>query len=219
MEFMKNRSILLQLLQTGCKKLNLNLSEEIQAKLVDYVLLLEKWNTVYNLTAIQDPKEMVVRHILDSLSVAPYIVGNSILDVGSGAGLPGIPLALLFPEKHFVLLDSNNKKTRFLFHVISSLKILNIEIVNQRVENYTPNKSKVFNGFDIIITRAFSSLRDMVNKTKNLYNSNGCLLAMKGKIPKQEIEEIDSPIMVYNLNVPLLNEERHLISIKIVNHE
>ena len=210
---------LLQLLQNGCGVLSLKLSEDAQKKLIDYVFLLKKWNQTYNLTAIDDPEEIILHHILDSLAVTPYIKGMNILDVGTGAGLPGIPLALALPDKHFVLLDSNNKKTRFLFYVITTLKISNVEIINQRVENYNPQKTNSFDGFDIIITRAFSSLQDILKKTKRLYNSNGCLLAMKGKVPKEEIEEINYPVIVYNLNIPGLQKERHLIVIEKINYE
>jgi 16S rRNA (guanine527-N7)-methyltransferase len=218
-----NTNELLKILQNGCEKLHLHLSYEIQIKLIDYLFLLKKWNKTYNLTAIDDSKKIITHHILDSLAVTPYITGNNILDIGSGAGLPGIPLALALQQKHFILLDSNHKKTRFLFHVITTLKILNVEIVNQRVENYTPS---IPDGFDIIITRAFSNLQEILNKTKQLHRYGCCLLAMKGKIPTQEIKEINQreinitnnegnkQIIVYNLTVPGLNEKRHLVVIK-----
>lgn len=210
---------LLQLLVNGCNDLSLKISEETQKKLIDYVFLLKKWNQTYNLTAINEAKEIIVNHILDSLAIIPYIQGTNILDVGTGAGLPGIPLALTFPNKRFVLLDSNNKKTRFLFYVITTLKIFNVEIINQRVENYRTQKTDNFAGFDTIITRAFSSLKNILKKTKHLYSPNGCLLAMKGKIPKEEIEEINYPVIVYNLNIPGLRKERHLIVIEKINYE
>jgi 16S rRNA (guanine527-N7)-methyltransferase len=213
-----NTNELLKILQNGCEELHLHLSSEVQIKLIDYLLLLKKWNKTYNLTAIDDPRKMITHHLLDSLGVASYILGNNILDVGSGAGLPGIPLALALPQKHFVLLDSNLKKTRFLFHVVTTLKIANIEVVNQRVEMYNPKITNNFNGFDVIITRAFSAIQDMLNKTRHLYNANGCLLAMKGKIPTKEIENINKNVMVYNLTIPGLNEERHLVVIQN-NHE
>jgi 16S rRNA (guanine527-N7)-methyltransferase len=203
--------VLKQILQKGLDKLQLKLSAQVQQKLIDYVLLLHKWNQTYNLTAIRDPKEIVIRHILDSLAIVPYIKGKRILDVGSGAGLPGIPLALALPKKHFVLLDSNSKKIRFLVYAVSVLKITNVEIVQERVEKYQ-SKQK----FASIITRAFASLEDTLNKTRHLYNKNGYLLAMKGKYPKQELQKITLPILVYKIEVPNLDEQRHLVLVRPV---
>jgi len=217
---MLNSNELLLMLQNGCKKLQLNLAEGIQIKIINYLLLLKKWNKTYNLTAIDDPKEIITHHILDSLAIIPYINGTNILDVGSGAGLPGIPLSLALPQKKFVLLDSNIKKTRFLFYVATTMNIGNVEIVHQRVENYQPKISQNFNGFDTIVTRAFSSLQETLEKTRHLPNKNCCLLAMKGKIPIEEIEKINKnemnrQVTVYNINVPELNEERHLVVITL----
>jgi len=240
---MINKNGLLQMLQNGCEKLHLHLGTETQLKIIDYVLLLKKWNKTYNLTAINAPEKIITHHILDSLAVVPYIAGNNILDVGSGAGLPGIILALALPQKYFVLLDSNHKKTRFLVYVIATLKIPNAEVVNQRIEMYNPQISvpnnqvgttlavaqkghgqaagtQTYKGnphgypFDTIITRAFAPLKEILDKTKKLCNSGCCLLAMKGKVPTKEIEEINRPVIVYNLEVPGLNEERHLVVIK-----
>lgn len=200
-----------QILQNGINELQLNLSTQIQQELIDYVLLLHKWNKTYNLTAIRDPKEMVIRHILDSLAIVPYIKGKRILDVGSGAGLPGIPLALALPQKHFVLLDSNSKKIRFLIYAVAVLKINNVEIIQERVENYQPQQK-----FASIITRAFASLSDTLSKTKHLYNKNGYLLAMKGKYPTQELQKIKQPILVHKIKVPNLDEQRHLVLVRPV---
>jgi len=200
-----------QILQNGLKQLNLDLSIQVQQKLIDYVLLLHKWNQTYNLTSVRDPKEIVIRHILDSLAIVPYIKGKRILDVGTGAGLPGIPLALALPKKYFVLLDSNSKKIRFLIYAVSVLKINNVEIIQERVEKYQPQQK-----FDSIITRAFASLQDTVIKTKHLYNKNGYLLAMKGKYPSQELQKIKEPILVYKIEVPNLDEQRHLVLVRPV---
>ncbi len=200
-----------QILQNGLKQLNLDLSIQVQQKLIDYVLLLHKWNQTYNLTSVRDPKEIVIRHILDSLAIVPYIKGKRILDVGTGAGLPGIPLALALPKKYFVLLDSNSKKIRFLIYAVSVLKINNVEIIQERVEKYQPQQK-----FDSIITRAFASLQDTVIKTKHLYNKNGYLLAMKGKYPNQELQKIKEPILVYKIEVPNLDEQRHLVLVRPV---
>ena len=221
---MINTKELSQILHQGCEKMHLHLSHEIQIKLIEYLFMLKKWNKTYNLTAITDDKKIITHHILDSLAVVPYIDGETILDIGSGAGLPGIPLALALPQKKFVLLDSNHKKTRFLFYVIATLKINNVEIVHQRVETYNPRTSKIAKEFDIIISRAFSSLKEMFNKTKELCGSRCNLLAMKGKTPTKEVEEINreeinKQIIVYNLDVPGLNEERHLVVIKKRMHK
>jgi len=200
-----------QILQNGLKQLNLDLSIQVQQKLIDYVLLLHKWNQTYNLTSVRDPKEIVIRHILDSLAIVPYIKGKRILDVGTGAGLPGIPLALALPKKYFVLLDSNSKKIRFLIYAVSVLKINNVEIIQERVEKYQPQQK-----FDSIITRAFASLQDTVIKTKHLYNKNGYLLAMKGKYPSQELQKIKESILVYKIEGPNLDEQRHLVLVRPV---
>jgi 16S rRNA (guanine527-N7)-methyltransferase len=203
---------LTKLLTNGIELLNLSIPITTQQKLLEYITLLQKWNKTYNLTAITDAKEIVIRHILDSLAIAPYITGDRILDVGTGAGLPGIPLALSLPEKQFVLLDSNSKKIRFLIYVKATLKITNIEIIHKRVEEYLPQLK-----FDNIVTRAFSSLQDMLDKTKHLYNTNGCLLAMKGKYPEQELQQYLATVQ--QINVPYLAEQRHLICINNPRHE
>jgi 16S rRNA (guanine527-N7)-methyltransferase len=199
-----------QILQKGIKQLKLKLPKATQQKLIDYVLLLHKWNKTYNLTAICTPEEIMTRHILDSLAIVPYIHGQRILDVGTGAGLPGIVLALALPKKQFVLLDSNNKKIRFLIHAVSVLKIKNVEIVQERVEKYFPEQK-----FDSIITRAFSSLQNILHKTKHLYNPGGYLLAMKGKYPAQELQEIDKSVIVHKIQVPGLDAERNLVCLKL----
>ena len=202
--------LLQQILQNGIKQLKLKLLQPTQQKLIDYVLLLHKWNKSYNLTSIRTLEEIMTRHILDSLAIVPYIYGKRILDVGSGAGLPGIPLALALPKKQFVLLDSNTKKVCFLTHVISVLEINNVEVIHARIEKYFPEQK-----FDSIITRAFSSLRDMLYKTKHLYSPEGCLLAMKGKYPEQELQEIDKSVIVRKIEVPGLDAERNLVCLKL----
>ncbi len=208
---MGNKDILLQqILQNGIKQLNLKLSVPIRQKLIDYVLLLYKWNKTYNLTSIRNPEEIMTRHILDSLAIVPYIHGKRILDVGTGAGLPGIPLALALPKKQFVLLDSNNKKVRFLTQAKLLLKINNVAIVQERVEKYFPEQK-----FDSIITRAFSSLRNILKKIKQLYNPGAYLLAMKGKYPEQELQEINKSVIVHKIEVPGLDAERNLVCLKL----
>lgn len=143
------------------KQNQLHIDDVTSKKLIEYVLLLHKWNQIYNLTSVRDPLQMLSKHILDSLAISPYLQGPRILDVGSGAGLPGLPLALTHPQYRFALLDSNGKKTRFLTHVMQTLMVNNVEIISSRVEKYSPE-----NCFNCIISRAFSQLNEFLhNKT------------------------------------------------------
>lgn len=188
-------------------------SESIVAKLTDYLLLLEKWNQVYNLTSIRNPNQMIPKHILDSLSISPYLQGTRMLDVGTGAGLPGIPLALTHPHCHFTLLDSNGKKTRFLTHVIQQLGVSNVDIIQKRIEQF-----QIDICFDAIITRAFTSLTDFLKKTRHLACQTGVFLSMKGQYPTQEIHNLDSTFSITSVNpiyITGLNEKRHVIVIKL----
>jgi 16S rRNA (guanine527-N7)-methyltransferase len=148
------------LLRSGIKDQSLTLSD-IQVKLLlDYLRLLQKWNSAYNLTAIREPEKMLHLHLLDSLSIIPFVKGGNVLDVGTGPGLPGIPLAIVYPERNFTLMDSNGKKTRFLFQVKNELGLGNVKEIQSRVEAYQPTKQ-----FDAITSRAFTSLSDMGEKT------------------------------------------------------
>lgn len=182
-----------------------------QEKLWAYIELLQKWNRVYNLTAIHDPEKIVQLHILDSLSVRAYLQGNRILDVGSGAGLPGIPLALTCPDKTFTLLDSNSKKTRFLTQVVCELGLKNVTVVHDRAENFHPDQC-----FDNIVTRAFAALTDMLLHTEHLLCPAGVFLAMKGIYPESEIQEMPAHfklIAVHELIIKGLDAKRHLVCI------
>lgn len=202
---------LFKLLNVALKNAAIVLKADVPEKLVQYILLLHKWNQTYNLTSIRNPEAMIQRHLVESLLLIPYLEGERILDIGSGGGLPGIPLALALATKKFVLLDSNGKKTRFLSHVIHTLQMRNVEVVQQRVENYHPVKC-----FNSIVTRAFASLSEFITVAKNLCCSKGCFLAMKGVYPTKELDAISgefSPI-VYDLAVPGLNAKRHLVVIK-----
>lgn len=179
---------------------------------VEYLKLLTKWNRACNLTAVREPHEMVTRHVLDSLSIAPLLEGPYTLDVGSGAGFPGIPLAVTNPHLEFVLLDSCDKKTRFLLHVVQMLNIKNVQVVNARVESFRSSRQ-----FDNIVSRAFASLAKMLERTKHLCKSDGQFLAMKGAYPVAELAEVTDEFIigeVRNLQVPGLNEQRHLVCIK-----
>ena len=199
-------------LEAGLRELNLNCSSLQLEKLLKYLELLQRWNKAFNLTAIRDPLQMVRLHLLDSLAIHPYVQKlKSIIDVGTGPGLPGIPLAILNPEINFTLLDSNGKKTRFLFQVINELKLTNASEINHRVEAYQPNQL-----FDAVISRAFSSISDMLNQCDHLVSDQGCFLAMKGKKPDSELSQMTKAykvVKVSEVNVPLIDSERHLIKI------
>lgn len=158
---------------------------------VRYLELLFRWNKAYNLTAVRDPNEMIYRHILDSLAILPWLRGNRWIDVGSGAGLPGIPLALARRDATLVLLDSNGKKTRFLMEVKSQLKLDHVEIVQARAENYHP-----FQPFDTLLARAFSDLKQILSWTSHLLMPNGLWLLMKGKYPEHELLDLQRPFEV-----------------------
>jgi 16S rRNA (guanine527-N7)-methyltransferase len=198
-----------QRLSQGLSRMGLDISSSTQARLLDYLRLMQKWNRAYNLTAIRDLDAMVIRHLLDSLSILPCVDASPVLDVGTGAGLPGIPLALALPDSHFVLLDSNGKKTRFLTQVKIELGIENLEVINSRVEQYQPGIA-----FGIITCRAFAALNTILERTQHLVTSSTRILAMKGKeqIPPlpEGFEQVDS----HPLQVAWLDEERQLIEIR-----
>lgn len=168
---------------------------------------LSKWNAAYNLTAIRDPVQMVTHHLLDSLSVLPYLHGECCLDIGTGAGLPGLVLALARPQTRWTLLDSKSKKIRFLQHIVLELKPANVELVTGRAEHYEPSRR-----FSTIISRAFGSLADFQRITAHLNAKDGHLLAMKGTWPGHELAElVDVKPEVVKLQVPGLESERHLV--------
>ena len=191
-------------------KTSLTVTEQQREQLVGYVQLLDKWNKAYNLTSVRDPMEMLVKNILDSLVVSPHLVGERFIDVGSGPGLPGIPLAIMHPDKEFVLIDSLGKRIRFLKQVIHDLKINNVLPVQSRVEEFDPES-----GFDGVLSRAFASMTDMVNWCQHLPKPNaGVFLALKGVRPDDEITllpEWCSVTDIKALQVPELEGERHLV--------
>ena len=199
-------------LQTYIKGSELTLSTEQAKKLVDYVLLMHKWNKAYNLTSVRDPEQMLIKHIIDSIVVAPYLTDSQYIDVGTGPGLPGIPLAIMCPDKHFILLDSLGKRVRFMKQVAYELKLDNIEPVQSRVEEYTQSVK-----IDGVISRAFASLKDMLHWCQHLVDSEGVFLALKGQYPSDELQEIDSDfslIETIRLEVPGLVGERHIVKIR-----
>ncbi|HBB6657389.1 TPA: 16S rRNA (guanine(527)-N(7))-methyltransferase RsmG [Salmonella enterica] len=190
----------------------ISLTDHQKTLLVAYVDMLHKWNKAYNLTSVRDPNEMLVRHILDSIVVAPYLQGQRFIDVGTGPGLPGIPLAIVLPDAHFTLLDSLGKRVRFLRQVQHELKLENITPVQSRVEAY-PSEPP----FDGVISRAFASLNDMVSWCHHLPGEKGRFYALKGQLPADEIASLPDNFSVESvekLRVPQLEGERHLVIIK-----
>jgi len=193
------------------KAAGISLSDQQKEQLVAYVGLLDKWNKAYNLTSVRDPQQMLVRHILDSIVVAPHLKGERFIDVGTGPGLPGIPLAIVLPQAHFTLLDSLGKRVRFLRQVQHELGLTNITPVQSRVETF-PSEPP----FDGVISRAFASLQDMVNWCHHLPSAQGQFYALKGVRPDDEIANLPAGfrlVSVEALQVPELDGERHLVII------
>lgn len=196
-------------LARGAKEMGVALSDSQAARLLAYMALLNKWNKAYNLTAVRDPDEMVSRHLLDSLSVLPFVGDGRWLDVGSGGGMPGVILAIMLPDNEFTLLDSNGKKTRFLTQVKMELGLDNLQVVNSRVEAFSPDLS-----FDGIVSRAFSSLADFTHLTRHLSTVETQWLAMKGLYPDEELQLLPEDFRVQRsveLSVPGSVASRHLL--------
>jgi 16S rRNA (guanine527-N7)-methyltransferase len=208
-----NRASELRLkLTQGLDQLGLSLCDDVQESLLAYIALLGRWNRVYNLTAVRDAVEVVTRHLLDSLAAVPFVKGPWVIDVGTGAGLPGIPLALAYPQWSFVLLDSNAKKTRFVTQASAELRLANVRVVNARVEAYRPGFA-----FDTVICRAFGSLAETIAMTRHLYGREGRLVAMKGELPSDELARVPADFRVRDvvvLQVPGLEAQRHIVCIE-----
>lgn len=203
---------LLEKLAQGLAALSLNLDGNVQRQLIDYLHLLVKWNRAFNLTAVRQPEQMVTRHLLDSLVIGPYLHGPRILDVGTGAGLPGIPLAAAYPDYHFTLLDSNGKKIRFVTQAVAELGLANVDVVQSRVEAYQPGSR-----FNTITARAYSSVEELLKQTSALLADAGQYLIMKGAYPLAEIEALpDGYVLeaIHPLQVPNLDAERHLLVVR-----
>ncbi|ULU26186.1 16S rRNA (guanine(527)-N(7))-methyltransferase RsmG [Dyella terrae] len=204
---MTSRNDLQTRLERGIAALGVQLPAGAVERLLDYQALLARWNATYNLTAVRDPGEMVSRHLVDSLAVLPYVQGQTLADLGTGPGLPGIPLAIAAPERQVLLVDSNGKKVRFLREAIRSLKLENVRAVQSRVE-------EVEGQFDCITARAFASLEDMLAWGGHLLTKEGIWLAMKGKHPDEELPGVPAGFEVraiHTLNVPDVGGERHLV--------
>jgi len=195
-------------LVTGLADLGVSATEQQIDLLLAFVRLIEKWNKTYNLTAIRNREEMLRLHILDSLAVLPFISGENIIDVGTGAGLPGIPLAIFMPDVQFTLLDSNAKKTRFVQQAVLELKLENVEVVHSRVEQL-----KRAGEFDAVLSRAFASLHDIMQWTDYLLQAEGVLIAMKGQKPVAELEQLDRVYSVGSIVVPGVDAERCVVRI------
>ncbi|HKS15150.1 MAG TPA: 16S rRNA (guanine(527)-N(7))-methyltransferase RsmG [Pseudomonas sp.] len=201
-------------LSTGARQLGVELSVAQHEQLLAYLALLIKWNKAYNLTAVRDPDEMVSRHLLDSLSVMPFIHSGSEswLDVGSGGGMPGIPLAILHRDKQVTVLDSNGKKTRFLTQVKMELKLDNLQVIHKRVEEFRPEQP-----FSGIVSRAFSSMENFTNWTRHLGDTQTAWLAMKGLHPADELVALPADFTVESeraLTVPGCQGQRHLLILR-----
>lgn len=209
-----------QRLQQGLVEMDFDLSQAQQDAMIEYVNLLDKWNKAFNLSAVRDPSEMVSRHLLDSLSLLPRMKqltagkpGSTVLDVGTGPGLPGIPLAVCLPEVNFVLLDSNGKKTRFVFQALMALALKNVKVENARIESYqSPGQ------LDIVVSRAFSSLTDFVLGCGHLCAPDTRLLAMKGQYPTDEISDLPAhwqQLDARAVDIPQCDAQRHIIELRL----
>ncbi len=194
-------------LAAGIVALGVDVAAGAQQRMLDYLALVGKWNQAYNLTAVREPGKMLTHHLLDSLAVLPHVIGSRILDVGSGAGLPGIPLALARPEWRVTLLDANHKKATFLRQAIIELKLDNAEVVCERVETWTPPQP-----FDTVVSRAFSDLAEFLALAGRLCAKTGIVIAMKGIYPHEELAQVPGNFRLRNvvsLRVPGLDAERH----------
>lgn len=197
------------LLEDGIYELGLEERLAGDERLMEFITELMNWNRIYNLTSVRKPTEIVTRHILDSLSILPYLEGRRVLDIGTGAGLPGIPLAIACPEREFVLLDSSSKKLRFVQQTLAILKLDNVTLEHARIEDYQPQER-----FDTVMCRAFSELRELYRHAARLCTGTGRILAMKGIYPVAEIEGLDNRDViekVVSLTIPGLDAERHLV--------
>lgn len=196
-------------IDSGLRALGLAADGERRGRLGAYLRLLQRWNRRFNLTAVRDPLEMVVRHVLDCAAVLPFLHGRRIIDVGTGAGFPGMVLAVLDPQRSFCLLDSNGKKIRFLRQVVVELQLANVELVQERMEIYAPPL-----GFSTVLARAVASVAELDRRTRQLRAPDGVLIVMKGPAPREELRELAGAGLRYRLEricIPGLEAERNLV--------
>ena len=194
------------------RQLDFAISEHQKSQLIGFVLLLNKWNKAYNLSSVRDPKEMLIKHIFDSIVVSPFLNGKNFADVGTGPGLPGIPLAIMQPNMHFTLIDSLGKRIRFIKQAVHELKIDNVVAIQTRVEDLKPDIL-----FDGVLSRAFASLNDMLHWCQHLLGSDGEFLALKGQLHEDEINQVPAEFVLVQsipLLIPSLVGERHLVKLK-----
>ena len=199
-------------LVSGITELGLEVEDSQIEKLLAFLVLLKKWNSKFNLSGVADIESMVSLHLLDSLAISSHLRGEIFVDFGSGGGLPGIPLAIINPDKKFVLIDSNGKKTRFLFQVKTELALSNVSVENCRIEHYQ-NKQQI----DMVMCRAFSTLEVAVDKLQPLLSNDCSLLAMKGIYPEEEISKLPEGFEVSQatrLEIPGITSQRHLLEVK-----
>jgi len=206
---MRDEALALEL-ANGIEAMGLAIPAHAQRRMLAFIMLLAKWNRTFNLTAIDDPAQMVGRHLLDSLAVLPHLRGPRVLDIGTGAGLPGIPLALARPADQFVLLDSSGKKTRFVTQAVAELGLDNVDVAQARLADYRPALA-----FDCVISRAFGSLAELLQASGGLLAPGGRLLAMKGKAWRDELDPLPqgSLIAAHRLDVPGVAGERYLVEL------
>lgn len=196
-------------LEAGLGDLGLTLPENARRQMDTYLTVLQKWNRVYNLTAVRDAGQMVSHHLLDSLAALPYVIGGRVVDVGSGGGFPGLPFAIARPDWRFTLVDSNHKKCTFLRQAVIELSLTNVEVVAERVEQYRPAAA-----FDTVVSRAFSDIPEFLKVAGHLAAPHGILIAMKGVYPNEELAQIPSGFAtkeIIRLQVPGMQASRHLV--------
>lgn len=199
------------LLEQACSQLPFSVSTSQQAQLLAFLSLIYKWNKAYNLTSVRDPLAMVTVHLVDSIAIYPHLAGSRFIDVGTGPGLPGVPLAIMCPDAEFVLLDSLGKRIRFLKQVAFELKLANIEPIQSRVEQYPSSE------FDAVVTRAYASIEQMLDSCQHLIGNTGEFLALKGQYPADELNSVPNGYSISDIEpiiVPGLEAERHVIRIK-----
>lgn len=197
------------LLAKALRDNEISLNKRAQVSLLTYLALMNRWNKVYNLTSIYDVEEQIYLHLIDSLLVSPFLFGNPILDIGTGAGLPGIPLAIMHPEKSFTLLDKNAKKTRFLTQVVAELGLKNVVIINETLTKFKPDQY-----FDSIVSRAFGTIKLFLTLATPFLTEKGQLLAMKGRYPQEELTELSAVAVTHPLIMQGMAVTRHVVVLK-----